>query len=658
MVTVVYCTREINPAHKEHLIKSSGLQKNIEIIEIINQGESLTTAYNRGLKQAKNNIVVFCHDDLTIETNRWGEKLLKQFTKHPEFGILGVAGTKYMPSSGQWWERKKKMYGRVSHTHEGKTWLSSYSSDMGQDIEETVIVDGVFFAVDKSKLKAEFNEQVEGFHFYDINFCFDNYLAGTKIGVTTLIRVNHKSIGMTNAAWESARLAFAEKFKERLPVEIKKIFRKGEKQRVLIGCLSLIGNSPEETYIMNLIRQLIKENCDVSIASNIDKKIGNILKQMGVKMYTLKEPPSFKLGDGKWSLKSATGLIPSQESTLYKVNDISFDTLYISQKPVADHLLRLYPDTDTICVIHSNEKALDEPVVAPQIIKYIAMNELVKDVLIEGYGIDSNLVEEYTLPVEISEKKVADIDTYIFVHDQSIIKRFEESEKFAQLSNYKYVFLGDKDTSELSELTNVIYANKLPSNLEAYPKFTAFSGWYALWKNKLLTKGNDVLLLEYDVHLTNDFEKHISNSFGKKPGMVGFVPFQMTNTHFVNNPDWVGVVNEVIKKKYNMDAVGKAKDFINMAVKNGQDPMWLSTNNILFNYETFIKYMEWFEPLIDGVKNDINCGHGQERCLTFFAMLTNTKFDFIRNVLRHEQLDSHKTQGHSVDFEAAIERLA
>ena len=159
MLTVVYCTRKSNPEHKEHLIKSSGLHKYIEVIEIINEGESLTKAYNRGLKQATNNVVVFCHDDITIETKQWGHKLLKHFEKNPEFGILGVAGTKNMPSSGQWWENPKKMYGRVAHTHEGKTWLSSYSSDMGNNIEEVVIVDGVFFGVNKSVIKKDLMKQ-------------------------------------------------------------------------------------------------------------------------------------------------------------------------------------------------------------------------------------------------------------------------------------------------------------------------------------------------------------------------------------------------------------------------------------------------------------------------------------------------------------------
>ena len=43
-----------------------------------------------------------------------------------------------MSNSGRWWDDKKKMYGRVAHTHEGKTWLSKYSEDLGDNIEEAV----------------------------------------------------------------------------------------------------------------------------------------------------------------------------------------------------------------------------------------------------------------------------------------------------------------------------------------------------------------------------------------------------------------------------------------------------------------------------------------------------------------------------------------
>src|SRR5690606_15426421 len=106
--------------------------------------------YNRCLKQAKHDIVVFCHDDLTLETKQWGKKLIKQFDNNPEFGIIGVAGSKYMATTGKWWEDTKTMNGRVKHTHEGKTWLNSYSPHQNNRLEEVVNIDGVWFAVHKN----------------------------------------------------------------------------------------------------------------------------------------------------------------------------------------------------------------------------------------------------------------------------------------------------------------------------------------------------------------------------------------------------------------------------------------------------------------------------------------------------------------------------
>jgi hypothetical protein len=53
------------------------------VIEI----KSITKCYNRGLEQAKTNIVVFCHDDIT-KTKQWGSKLLKQFEKIQRLVLL------------------------------------------------------------------------------------------------------------------------------------------------------------------------------------------------------------------------------------------------------------------------------------------------------------------------------------------------------------------------------------------------------------------------------------------------------------------------------------------------------------------------------------------------------------------------------------------
>jgi hypothetical protein len=406
MVSVIYCTRETNPEHKEHLIKTSGLHKNLEVIEIINNGESLTTAYNRGLKQATNDIVVFCHDDLVVETKQWADKLLKLFKRNPEYGILGVAGTKELPSSGKWWENPKKMYGRVAHTNEGKTWLSSYSDDLGQDIEEVVTVDGVFFAIDKTKIKTQFNETVEGFHFYDVTFCFENYLKGVKVGVTTAIRINHKSIGMTNESWEINRNNFAENFKENLPVNIKKVLRKGEKLKVLIACLSFSNYTGSELYVFELAKQLIKNGCDVTICSNIGNPLASMAKQLGIKLFTIKEPPGFKLGDGVWKLISGQGEVVSEPNNLYKLSNVNFDVIHCNHKPVTEHIVRLYPNTPVVCSIHSEIINLEHPIINDQIKKYIAIRPEIKTFLIDKFNIKEDLIEVIGNPIDSTKFKI------------------------------------------------------------------------------------------------------------------------------------------------------------------------------------------------------------------------------------------------------------
>ena len=41
-----------------------------------------------------------------------------------------------------------------------------------------VCVDGVFMAVNRQQLAENFNETLSGFHFYDIDFCLNNFIDG------------------------------------------------------------------------------------------------------------------------------------------------------------------------------------------------------------------------------------------------------------------------------------------------------------------------------------------------------------------------------------------------------------------------------------------------------------------------------------------------
>jgi GT2 family glycosyltransferase len=217
MITVIYSTREHNPQFQQHIKETIGV-KEFEILEFINNGEkSLTQVYNEGLEKSKYDVVVFSHDDIIHKKDSdWGKKLIKHF-KNSEYGIIGIAGTTNLSETGRWWDDSTKMIGIVSHTKDGKTWTNTYSVSFGDQIKECVVVDGLFFGVKKDRLKVSFDSTIPNFHFYDIDFSFNNHINGVKVGVVTNIRVIHKSIGMTNEKWEENRVNFVKKFENNLP---------------------------------------------------------------------------------------------------------------------------------------------------------------------------------------------------------------------------------------------------------------------------------------------------------------------------------------------------------------------------------------------------------------------------------------------------------
>jgi len=222
-VSVVISTRKIDEGYKEHVRKMFS-QPDTEILMYENDGQmSLTQVYNKGLKESVNDIVVFMHDDLIMETPNMTPKIVKMMSSHSintNYGIVGIAGTDKL-TSGMWWQNRENMFGVVGHIHEGKRHVNHYSKGVfNEKLKNVVIVDGLFFMVHKQRIKKEFNEEFKGFHFYDISFCVENFLEGVKIGVTTKFGVTHKSIGITNKQWEKNKLFFEALFDKKLPLEI------------------------------------------------------------------------------------------------------------------------------------------------------------------------------------------------------------------------------------------------------------------------------------------------------------------------------------------------------------------------------------------------------------------------------------------------------
>jgi glycosyltransferase involved in cell wall biosynthesis len=218
-LSVVISTRSTENVSLKHLMERFAHPKTEFLIYENNNQYSLSELYNKGLSESKNDIIIFLHDDIIVETPSITRKIIKLFENNPDYGIIGLAGTDTLVS-GMWWEKRDRMFGQVKHQHEGRTWKNTYSNSFGDNLKEVVCVDGLFFAVHKNRIKEKFDEDFKGFHFYDIPFSVSNHLNGVKVGVTTKIMVIHKSIGMVDKKWELNKMFFEAKYGEKLPLTI------------------------------------------------------------------------------------------------------------------------------------------------------------------------------------------------------------------------------------------------------------------------------------------------------------------------------------------------------------------------------------------------------------------------------------------------------
>jgi len=211
-----------NQAFLLHVQQTCGYDGKIYYTYNPNGEMSLTEIYNRSLNNGECDYYVFMHDDIEFMRFGWGAEIVRMFNEHEDYGIIGVAGSGEFDTKAAWWQYKD-IYGQVMHKNEGKVWLSAYSELLPTDLVEVCVVDGLFFAVAADRISADFDETYKGFNFYEISFCVDNFINGdTKIGVTTNIRIAHRSIGETKQNWFDNKEKFINDFKDYLPIKVKR----------------------------------------------------------------------------------------------------------------------------------------------------------------------------------------------------------------------------------------------------------------------------------------------------------------------------------------------------------------------------------------------------------------------------------------------------
>jgi GT2 family glycosyltransferase len=183
-----------------------------EIIRI-GDAKSLSEGYNRGLAQAKGDIILFSHDDIEILTPDFRQRLVAHLQ---QFDLVGVAGTSRLinarwNTAGQPWVHGQA----VQPARSG----SGYVVDIYGQAKKTVqagiqALDGMFIAARRVAAEAlRFDEtRFDAFHLYDMDFTYRAFLARMPIGVANDILIYHASLGNFDQSWDRYAARFQEKF--------------------------------------------------------------------------------------------------------------------------------------------------------------------------------------------------------------------------------------------------------------------------------------------------------------------------------------------------------------------------------------------------------------------------------------------------------------
>lgn len=183
-----------------------------EIIQMWNPNlMGITEAYNLGAEKSVYENLLFIHEDVLFHTNNWGRKLIIHLNQ-PNVGIIGLAGSSYVPAApSSWTVSEKYNFVNILQGNKEKSEPTLLKTTT-ESINKVYAIDGVFMSVKKEVFNQfKFNEELlKGFHGYDLDFSlrvsrkFQNYVIDN-------ILIEHFSKGNLDHKWLDANIVIKQK---------------------------------------------------------------------------------------------------------------------------------------------------------------------------------------------------------------------------------------------------------------------------------------------------------------------------------------------------------------------------------------------------------------------------------------------------------------
>ncbi len=228
MVSIIICSR--NPSISRELIQNiadAGCEYELVIIDNSFNKYSIFQAYNEGVRQAKGGILCFMHEDVLFKTKGWGQIIENHFTSDNQIGLIGFAGTHFLPDTPMYWYCSPFVSQRNLNNDQGVVEEHFHEDWFGEtNIIEAVAVDGFCFFAKKNLFdRISFDEKTyKGFHLYDMDTCMQVIQSGYKVCVCRDVLAEHTWSESKQFSKQGAELfmgnleRFSKKWHESLPV--------------------------------------------------------------------------------------------------------------------------------------------------------------------------------------------------------------------------------------------------------------------------------------------------------------------------------------------------------------------------------------------------------------------------------------------------------
>ncbi|HZG24368.1 MAG TPA: glycosyltransferase [Chitinophagaceae bacterium] len=226
MISIIVCSVDdkMFGSFEQNITHTIGVEHEIIRINNSNNSFSICGAYNEGARRAKYEFLCFVHEDVIMQTPRWGKILCEIFRENRELGLLGVAGTMYKSYAPWGWSLipgESVINIIQGHKYSNSPAYQVYKNPANKTLSEVVCIDGVLMFTRKSIVEEiQFDEEtLHGFHGYDIDFSLSVFRK-YKVAVTFDILMTHLSEGKNDHAWVSETLKLHKKWKRELPATI------------------------------------------------------------------------------------------------------------------------------------------------------------------------------------------------------------------------------------------------------------------------------------------------------------------------------------------------------------------------------------------------------------------------------------------------------